>query len=140
MHGNPPDEGRMVTDWELLKTQEAAEAKVPTTLFVLCKAVTENDQGDLFLNGTLVQRFVWAGTPPPTAEGDKPYFQISLKGPLAGGELKERRIGEEVNSQAPTTVEAKKAMGASESTTTTTINATINLVGAPIELEPYTSM
>lgn len=43
-------------DWEKLRKAEG-ETKIPVVPFVLCKKLVEDDQGALFLNGTVMQ--VW---------------------------------------------------------------------------------
>lgn len=108
------------SDWRALKRGMADEVKIPTFLFVLCKSVTEDSSGGLFLNGTIVQRTLWEGEPPPCDKGDKPYFQVALKGPLAGGELEERRW------ENTTTADDDSKM----------VYATINLSEAPIDIRP----
>ncbi|CAN0440273.1 unnamed protein product [Ascophyllum nodosum] len=78
------------------------EQKVPVSLFVLCKAIVEDEGGALFLDATVVQRVQVGNVPVPdtldptseksTAEHLKALmFDIGLKGPFPGGEVKIRR-------------------------------------------------
>lgn len=49
-----PDQTSVSIDWEELRNSEG-EATVPVAPFVLCKTVVEDEQGGLFLNGTIIQ-------------------------------------------------------------------------------------
>ncbi|CAM9344366.1 unnamed protein product [Sphacelaria rigidula] len=91
-------------------------------LFVLCKTVTEDESGALFLNGTLVQRILWEGPPPENAR----CFPIDLKGPLAGGQLQERRTTSKVTRES--------------TTPTHMLYSTINMINAPIDVQPHWSL
>lgn len=110
------------TNWTFLRNQDAEEAKVPAMLFVLCKTVTEDESGALFLNGTLVQRILWEGPPPENAR----CFPIDLKGPLAGGQLQERRTTSKVTRES--------------TTPTHMLYSTINMINAPIDVQPHWSL
>ncbi|CAN0285616.1 unnamed protein product, partial [Pylaiella littoralis] len=88
-------------DWGTL-CGATREQKVPVSLFVLCKAIVEDEGGALFLNATVVQRVQVGNVPIPnppdptseesTAEHLKALmFDIGLKGPFPGGEVKIRR-------------------------------------------------
>lgn len=110
-------------DWSDVEQQDADEAKIPAFLFVLCKSVTEDSSGGLLLNGTVVQRTLWEGEPPPrSAETDVPYFQVELKGPLPGGRLEERRW------------EKTEVVDG-----TSMVHATINVYEAPVDIQPHWS-
>lgn len=110
------------TNWADLRTTDAEEAKVPAMLFVLCKTVMEDESGALFLNGTLVQRILWEGRPPHKAG----CFPIDFKGPLAGGELQERRTETKVTHES--------------TTPTHMLHSTINMINAPIDIQPHWSL
>ncbi len=49
-----PDPHSVSVDWEKLRETEG-EAKIPVVPYVLCKRLVEDDQGALFLTGTVTQ-------------------------------------------------------------------------------------
>ncbi|CAM9751946.1 unnamed protein product, partial [Hapterophycus canaliculatus] len=96
-------------DWNTL-CEAKLEQKVPVSLFVLCKTIVENEGGNLFLNATVIQRVQVKNVPkferdplpdsPPKEEKEvittqmqleALMFDIVLKGPFPGGEIKIRR-------------------------------------------------
>lgn len=88
------------------------EQEVPVALFVLCKTIVEDDGGALFLNATVVQRVQVGNVPipnPPTPEPStaeqlkKLMFDINLKGPLPGREVKPRRDAKLIGRPATST-------------------------------------
>lgn len=109
-------ENSITTDWTNLQRDRVIEAKVPAILFILCKTVTEDQNGTLFLNGTLVQRILWEGAPPANFK----YFPVRLKGPLADGDINERRCETKLMSR-----EIHMCY------------TTLNLVNAPLDIRPY---
>lgn len=132
------NEASIKTNWAVLKQQDADEVKVPVVLFILCKTVTEDSTAGLLLNGTIVQRVLWEGEPPPTAQNDTPYFQVSLKGSLlAGGRLEERRSEARVIDG---TTACLSPPTDNPTPQTTLVHATINLAEAPVDIRPHWSL
>lgn len=97
-------------DWGTL-CGATREQKVPVSLFVLCKTIAEDEGGSLFLNATVVQR-VQVGNVPVSTQGTAPeestakqlkalVFDIGLKGPFPGGEVKRRRDADVTGVRAP---------------------------------------
>lgn len=85
--------------WDTLR-EATCEQKVPVSMFVLCKTMVEDQGGGLFLNATVVQRVQVGNIPipsPPTLDESTAkqlkelVFDIGLKGPFPGGEVKKRR-------------------------------------------------
>lgn len=111
------------TDWTVVGDNDADEVKIPAFLFVLCKSVTEDSSGGLHLNGTIVQRTLWEGRPPPVAEIGSPYFQVVIKGSLSGGSVELRRH-ESTSLADGTSMEY----------------ATMNLCDAPVDIQPHWSL
>ncbi|CAN0006474.1 unnamed protein product [Pylaiella littoralis] len=98
----PEEPPSVEIDWNTLR-KATCELKVPVSLFVLCKTISEGEAGAHFLNATVVQR-VQVGNVPilRTPRGPTPtksiaeqleglMFDICLKGPFSGGEVKKRR-------------------------------------------------
>lgn len=65
--------GSRRVDWDDLCNSQDVELKVPVSLFILCKTVVEDDQGALFLNGTLVQRILVDNVP---VNGTSPRYTM----------------------------------------------------------------
>lgn len=136
-------------DWKGIVTSLQPEMKVPVSLFVLCKTVVEDDQGALFLNGTLVQRILVGNIPPATSspsastpQGNTDIsaddqtklkallFAISIKGPIPAHPAQSRRID---LADIPRDV----APAAQTTGVTKLCSETLDLVHAPLDIHQH---
>lgn len=69
-------------NWEVLRASRGVQ-KVPVCLSITCNAVTEDDQGALFLDATTTQRVLLDGAPsdPGQLPAQLVAFSIKSKGP-----------------------------------------------------------
>ena len=137
-------------DWVELETSLQAEVMVPVSLFLMCKTVVEDDQGALFLNGTLVQRIMIGNIPPATStpapaastpkedkisEDDRQklkslLFPISIKGPIPGNPAKSRRVD-------LVDLPRDGAWGAPTTRVTKLCSETLDVVHAPLDIRQH---